>query len=108
MKACCDYLRLHGIPAVRVGQKASQRRDGSWYSGTDKGVWDIVAPLPPHAMTLWVEAKTGKASLTPEQIAFCGEQYAAGAWCVVARSVDDLAEVVRAVKALERAVTGGN
>ena len=106
LKACKDLLELHGIPATRVGQTASFHRDGTYYSGTDKGCWDLHATLPPHGATCWIEVKSGNGQLTSEQRAFKVAQERAGAWCVVARSVDDLAEVVRAVKALERAVTG--
>jgi len=94
-KAIRDLLRLHGIPCWRVGQKGSQRRDGSWYAGHDKGAPDIFGILPANGggKALAIEVKSGaRATLTAEQKMAKIECEGAGGVWITAKSVDQVAD----------------
>ncbi len=52
------------IPVVRAGSLTGFR------SGGKSGISDIVAVSPPHGRGIFIEIKTGKDKLRPEQIGF--------------------------------------
>ena len=54
-----------------------------------KGTLDIAATIKGRAV--WVDAKTGKDRLKPEQVNFCNAQSKAGGIAFAAWSVDDVA-----------------
>ena len=91
--AISRLLTLRGIAHARVGQKASQRRDGSWYSGSDRGAWDIFACIDGRAVA--IEAKTGKAWLSGQQIEFGYQWQEGGGLCLV---VTDIARLDAALR----------
>lgn len=89
-RAIRDFLKLHGVPCWRVGQKGSQRRDGTWYAGHDKGAPDIFAIVKCYAVL--IDAKTGTAKLSKEQLRSREECLKAGGIWITATSVADVAK----------------
>ena len=89
LKACRDLLIMRGVPCFRIQQKASQRRDGTWYAGSDVGAPDLIGCLP-GGRVLFIEVKTGKGRATMEQIGAIGDWTKAGAACYVIRDIGQL------------------
>lgn len=96
LRACRDLLRLRGVPCFRVQQSASQRKDGTYYAGSDKGAPDLFGVLP-RGRVLCIEAKSGNARATVDQIAAQSEWIAHGACFLIVR---DIAELQRALDTL--------
>ncbi len=96
LKACRDLLRLRGVPCFRVQQAASQRRDGTYYAGSDRGAPDLFGCLP-GGRVLCVECKSGNARASADQLAAQAEWIAHGACYMIVR---DIAELQRALDAL--------
>jgi len=92
-RAIRGLLLLHGYPCWRTGQKGSQRRDGTWYAGHDKGAPDVFAIEPETGVAILIEAKSGaRAGLTREQAQAEVECRKAGGIWITARSVTDVAK----------------
>ena len=109
--AILDYLRLRNIPAWR--QNTGAMRVGNRYVRFgEAGQPDVMGILPasdhvervygPDAALytagrlLCIEAKTGKGRLSADQRAWLARAEAAGALCLVARSLDELREALAA------------
>ena len=60
------------------------------------GIADLIVALPPYGRLWLLELKTGGACRRPLQVRKAREYEAAGALCTVARSVDDVRQVVDA------------
>jgi len=116
VRACIDYLALRRIPAVPIsttGIPVPHPRGGFELRANraQAGLSDVLAcvprrfPLPhlhPAGARVWqgparyvgqlvlLEVKTGRARRTPEQRALQARFAAAGALCLVVRSIDDL------------------
>ena len=99
LRACLHYLSLRGIEHFRFnsgaamlpgrGGKLQPVRFGA------KGAPDILGVLPGGRMVA-VECKASDGKLRPEQELFLERLRAAGALCIVARSVDDLVQGLEA------------
>ena len=99
LRACATYLRLHGMPCTIINQRPVQDGRGVWRNpGADPGCPDLIACMPLGGRVLLVECKTGSGRLTPRQRAFMDNWRRANAYCVVARSVGDLDEVISAAQ----------
>lgn len=68
-------------------------RDGRPAMFGTKGALDIAATLKGRA--IWIDAKTGKDRLKPDQVKFCNAQARAGGIAFAAWSVDDVANQLR-------------
>jgi hypothetical protein len=97
LKACLDYLKLRGIPAVRVnggGMYASGPGGRTRYVRftSAPGCADILAVLPPGGRFAGIEVKGPGGKLTPAQEAFAAAVRKAGGVSLVVHSVSELVE----------------
>ena len=79
------------IPVLRNGQLIRARANPD-----QAGIADLIVALPPYGRLWLLELKTGGACRRPLQVRKAREYEAAGALCTVARSVDDVRQVVDA------------
>jgi hypothetical protein len=94
LRLCQQWLTLHGwawwranCGAVKVGKRLVR-------FGTP-GQPDLFALIPPHGRLACLELKGAGGRLRPEQRAWLARAEAAGALCVVVRSVEDLVAGLR-------------
>lgn len=92
--ACLHLLELLGIPHWRANTGAAKLGDRYVRFG-EKGQPDILGILPPNGRLLCVECKSATGRLRESQSAWLERAGAAGALCVVARSVDVLMDALR-------------
>lgn len=99
-----QYLRVRGLEvSVTNADRAWGKWGGIRQSKVDKGHPDLTAVLPvlvageQVGIGLYIEVKTPTGSLKPEQKEKLQRLDAAGALCVVARSLEDVSLVVDAL-----------
>ena len=94
--AASDYPALQMMFAIPNGTRAVPRVAAKMKAeGVLKGVSDIFLPAArggKHGM--FIELKTGKGRLSPEQIAFLGAMNAAGYHAVMCRGWEQAAETI--------------
>jgi hypothetical protein len=93
--AVLTFLRLSDVPAMPVftGPRVRPRAGGGFelkHNAEQRGLFDVVACLPPLGRLLLVDLKTGKATLSSEQRLVHKRFTAAGALCLVVRELRDL------------------
>lgn len=91
--AILDYLTYRGIPAWRVNAGAVKTEAGRLVRLAPVGHSDIALVLP-GGRAGFVEVKTARGRLSEHQRAFLDRMAAAGAWTLVARSVEDVAQAL--------------
>jgi hypothetical protein len=97
LKACLDYLKLRGIPAVRVnggGMHAPGPGGRTRYVRftSTPGCADILAVLPPAGRFAGIEVKRPGGRLTADQESFLAAVRRAGGLGLVVHSVGELVE----------------
>jgi len=80
-----DFLRLHGWMVIRNHQTL----------GSYPGVTDLTAIR--GGKVVWIEVKTPRGRLGPDQEKFLQDLEDHGGWWIVARSVEDVEHLVRDV-----------
>ena len=110
--AVLRYLALVNVPAIPVhtGPRVRPREGGGFElraNARQHGLADIVACLPPNGRLALLELKTGRASRSPEQIKLHERFTAAGALCIVVRSVTELEPYLGGILR-HRFTSGGN
>lgn len=93
--AALQLLALRGVPAVPIhtGPRVTPRTGGGFDLRANRmqvGFFDIAGCLPWNGRALMIEAKTGRARRKPAQVRMHEHFSAAGALCVLMRSVLDL------------------
>lgn len=68
MAAIHDRLVLMKIPHTRVNQRPVLTKKGWRTPGADPGTWDMIAVV--RGKPTWIEAKSGAARLTSDQVLF--------------------------------------
>jgi len=92
LRACLDYLRLHGHFVFRVNNGAFETKRGGFVRCTDiSGVADIIG-VTKYGLALAVECKSDKGKQTAMQKAFETNWTNCGGLYVLARSIGDLQE----------------
>jgi hypothetical protein len=89
VRACLQLLALRGTRAWRNNSGAASV-GGRYVRFGDPGSPDIFGILAPSGRLLAVECKTGQGRLNPAQRAWMASAEAAGAACLVVRSVAEL------------------
>lgn len=94
----CDYvakvrpdLRDAIIKIKNEGKLSWQKGKQNKKEGLCKGAFDLFIAIPNPKYELhgmWMEFKTLKGRVSPEQIKFAREQQARGYWCAIVRTVD--------------------
>lgn len=103
VRACVHWLKLNGCAAAAVNQRPVRLRDGRYRNpGAPAGFGDVVACLPPDGHMLMIECKTGRATLSAQQVAAGLIWSKCGATWLVVRSVRDLALWLREWKDEQR------
>lgn len=88
------YLSEIGAMSVPVDTPGLlYTRDGRPAKFGTKGALDIAATI--HGRAVWIDAKTGRDRLKPDQVKFCQAQEKAGGIAFAAWSVDDVANRLR-------------
>ncbi len=97
VRACLQWLTLHGILAWRANQIPAPLKGGGFrrFAGMP-GVSDILCVLPPAGRLLAIEAKSPTGKLRPAQAVFLDEVNRRGAVGLVVRSLADLEAGLRA------------
>ena len=90
-----EYLQWQGWFVVKIHQSL----------GSYKGIADLVAMK--DGLTVWIEVKTPKGRLSKYQEQFRDDVLAHGGTYIVARSVDDVERVLRALGISSQARLGG-
>jgi hypothetical protein len=103
--AAIQYLTLQGFPAmpINTGPRVRPREEGGFElraNPLQKGFSDLITVFPPHGRLVLIEAKTGNARRTPEQVELQAKFRAAGALCLVIKNVLDLQPYVQEAKRL--------
>jgi hypothetical protein len=93
LRACLTLLEWLRIPAWRANCGAAKHGDRYVRYG-EPGQPDVLGILPGGRL-LCLECKSSVGRLRPEQKAWLARAEGAGALCVVARSIDDLAAALR-------------
>lgn len=106
-RAVLDYCALRGVPAVPIhtGPRVAPREGGGYElrgNRAQRGVSDVLACLPPEGRLALIELKTGGARRSAEQVRVHDRFHAAGALCLVVRSIGDLEAHLPARKPTER------
>jgi len=84
-----ETLFTYGIFAWRQNTTGVVNpKTASYRSAPKVGIPDILAIMPPDGRLLCVEVKTGKDRLRPEQTGFLATASAKGAYCIVAKDID--------------------
>lgn len=94
VKACLAHLHIRGIVAWRNNTGAVKTGDRFIRYGA-VGSPDIIGLLP-NGRFLGVECKVGKRKQTPDQVAFGEAITNSGGVYIVARTVDDVADMLDA------------
>lgn len=88
------YLSEIGAMSVPVDTPGLlYTRDGHPAKFGTKGALDIAATIRGRAV--WIDAKTGRDRLKPDQVKFCQAQERAGGIAFAAWSIDDVADRLR-------------
>src|SRR5574343_936674 len=94
-KAIVDFLTRRRIYCRQIGTGSFPVTDATggrrYFRGGSRGMPDLVALVP--GGVVWVEVKTGKGKLTPEQEQFRAECVRCGVAHIVARSLADVVPV---------------
>ena len=88
---CMQFLGLHGA-VYRCNSGSVPLPNGKRFQGMPKGFADIMVILP-GGRVAFIECKTGKNNVNPEQERFIMRMRGLGARAGVARSVDDAAKI---------------
>jgi hypothetical protein len=94
VKACLDYLKLRGAYVWRNNTGALRDKKNRPVFFGKTGSSDILGVLP-GGRFIAVECKAPKGRLSDRQIAFLNEIERMGGVAVVAKSVDDIENVLR-------------
>lgn len=106
-RAVLDLCALRGVPAVPIhtGPRVAPREGGGYElrgNRAQRGVSDVLACLPPNGRLALIELKTGGARRSAEQTRVHIRFHAAGALCLVVRSIEDLEPHLSGRKPTER------
>lgn len=96
--AIIGYLQTQRIPHSITNAQRSYNHKGQIVRRIQTGWPDITACWPSEGLFLGIEVKTAKGKLKPEQAITLHALYMAGALVVVARSVDDVIQVLQSGK----------
>jgi hypothetical protein len=93
-RAVLELCALRGVPAVPIhtGPRVAPRAGGGFElrgNRAQRGVSDVLACLPPSGRLALIELKTGGARRSLEQARVHERFHAAGALCLVVRSIAD-------------------
>lgn len=104
LRAICDYLKLlehqgkllfwrqNNTPTFDQARGIYRKATGP---GHRPGVPDLIAVLKPSGRAMFIEVKAHKGVVSPDQKMLLNALGEAGALCVVARSIDDVAAVLK-------------
>lgn len=100
LRLCLDYLRINNIFCFRANSAAFFSQDGKRFIRTHdiKGVSDIIGVLPASGKFLAVECKTAKGRQSIEQKAFQMAVERNNGIYIIARSTDDLKDILNDAK----------
>lgn len=93
LKACRQWLTLHGIAHWRINQQGVPLHDGTgrYRKGPHQGMADLVGILP-SGRFLSVECKAPGGRVRPEQWEFLRAVREAGGVALIVAGVDELAQ----------------
>lgn len=93
--AIVGYLRAQRIPHSITEAKRSYNERGQLVRRIAPGWPDVTASLPPYGKLFALECKSAKGRLRPEQARTLHALINSGALVVIARSIEDVIEVMR-------------